>query len=243
MESLTNDPVILDAIEHHHIEFEAESPTQRIRPNKIHFSPEEIAIIDAEIAKLVSKEILTLVNYTPDSFISNIFIRPKKDGTHRMILNLKPLSEFVDYHHFKMDTFRTALKLIRPGCFMASVDLKDAYYSIPIAEEDRKFLMFEWKGKYHQFTCLPNGLSSAPRIFTKILKPIYAHLRSNGHTCMGHIDDSLLIGQTFHLCQQNIMDTVTLFTKLGFTVHPVKSVLQPQQKKDFWGVLCSTVSL
>ena len=93
--SLTNDPVILDAIKHHHIEFEAESPTQRIRPNKIHFSPEEIAIIDAEIAKLVSKEILTLVNYTPDSFIANIFIRPKKDGTHRMILNLKPLNEFV----------------------------------------------------------------------------------------------------------------------------------------------------
>ena len=65
-ESLTNDPVILDAIKHHHIEFEAESPTQRIKPNKIHFSPEEIAIIDAEIAKLMSKEILTLVNYTPD---------------------------------------------------------------------------------------------------------------------------------------------------------------------------------
>ena len=242
-ESLTNDPVILDAIKHHHIEFEAESPTQRIRPNKIHFSPEEIAIIDAEIAKLVSKEILTLVNYTPDSFISNIFIRPKKDGTHRMILNLKPLNEFVDYHHFKMDTFRTALKLIRPGCFMASVDLKDAYYSIPIAEEDRTFLMFEWKGKYHQFTCLPNGLSSAPRIFTKILKPVYAQLRSNGHTCMGHIDDSLLIGQTFHLCQQNIMDTVTLFTKLGFTVHPVKSVLQPQQKIDFLGFVLNSITM
>ena len=242
-ESLTNDPVILDAIKHHHIEFEAESPTQRIRPNKIHFSPEEIAIIDAEIAKLVSKEILTLVNYTPDSFISNIFIRPKKDGTHRVILNLKPLNEFVDYHHFKMDTFRTALKLIRPGCFMASADLKVAYYSIPIAEEDRKFLMFEWKGKYHQFTCLPDGLSSAPRIFTKILKPVYAHLRSNGHTCMGHIDDSLLIGQTFHLCQQNIMDTVTLFTKLGFTVHPVKSVLQPQQKIDFLGFVLNSITM
>ena len=82
-----------------------------------------------------------------------------------MIFNLKPLNKFVDYHHFKMNTFRTALKLIRPGCFMASVDFKDAYYSIPIAEEDRKLLMFQWKGKYYQFTCLPNGLSSAPRGF------------------------------------------------------------------------------
>ena len=95
-ESLTNDPIILDAIKHQHLEFEAEFPTQMARPNKIHFSPAEITLIDAEIAKLLSKEILTLVN---------IFIRPKTDGTHRMILLLKPLNEVVDYHHFKMDTY------------------------------------------------------------------------------------------------------------------------------------------
>ena len=94
---------------------------------------------------------------------------------------------------------------------MASVDLKDAYYSIPIAEEDRKFLMFEWKGKYYQFTCLPNGLSSTPRIFKKILKPVYGHLRSYGHTCMGHIDDSLLIGQTFYSCQRNVLFCFVFF--------------------------------
>ena len=110
----------------------------------------------------------------------------KKDSTHRIIVNFKPLNEFVDYHYFKMDTFRTALKLIWPVCFLASVDLKDAYYSISIAEEDRKFLMFEWKGKHYQFTCLHNSLSSAPRIFTKILMWVYAHLRSNRHTYGAH---------------------------------------------------------
>ena len=165
-ESLTNDPFILDAIKHHHIQFEAEYPTQTVQPNKINFSAAEIMTIDAEIAKLITKEVLQVTNRVPDCFISNIFIRPKKDRAFRMILNLKPLSEFVDYHHIKMNTFRTALKLIRPGCFMASVDLTEAYYSIPIAEEDRKLLRFQWKGKYYQFTCLPNGLSSAPRIFT-----------------------------------------------------------------------------
>ena len=242
-ESLTNDPVILDAIKHHHKEFEAEYPTQTVRPNKIHFSTAEIRIIDEEIAKLMSKEVLELANHVPDSFISNVFIGPKKDGTFRMILNLKPLNEFVDYHHFEMDTFRTALKLIRPGCFMGSVDLKDAYYSIPIAEEDRKFFMFQWKGEYYQFTCQPNGLSSAPRIFTKILKPVYAHLSSIGRTCMGHIDDSLLVGQSFNSCHRNVGDTVRLFTHLGFTDHPVKSVLQPQQKIDFLGFVLDSVTM
>ena len=233
----------MDAIKYHHIEFDAEYPTQTVKPSKINFSAAEIMSIDAEIAKLVSKEVLQVTTRVPDGFISNIFIRPKKDGAFRMILNLKPLNKFVDYHHFKMDTFRTALKLIRPGCFMASVDLKDAYYSIPIAEEERKLLMFQWKGKYYQFTCLPNGLSSAPRIFTKILKPVYARLRSIGHTCMGHIDDSLLVGQSFDSCHRNIADTVCLFTNLGFTIHPVKSVLQPQQKIDFLGFVLDSSTM
>ena len=242
-ESLTNEPFILAAIKDHHIEFEAEYPTQTVQPNKINFSGAEIMTIDAEIAKLITKEVLQVTNRVPDGFISNIFIRPKKDGASRMILSLKPLNKFVDYHYFKMDTFRSALKLVRPGCFMASVDLKAAYYSIPIAEEDRKLLMFQWKGKYYQFTCLPNGLLSAPRIYTKILKPVYALLRSIGHTCMGHIDDSLLVGQSFNSRHRKIADTVSLFTNLGFTIHPVKSVLQPQRKIDFLGFVLDSITM
>ena len=78
-------------------------------------------------------------------------MRPKKDGSYRMILNLKPLNEFVSYYHFKMDTIHIALKLTRPGCFMASVDLKDAFYSVPVAKEDRKYLKFEWQGSYYEY--------------------------------------------------------------------------------------------
>jgi hypothetical protein len=69
--------------------------------------------------------------------LSPIFITPKKDGTSRVIFNLKALNQFVSYHHFKMDTLDTAITLMRPGCFMTSIDLKDAYYSIPIALEHK----------------------------------------------------------------------------------------------------------
>ena len=137
-----------------------------------------------------------------------------------------------------------ALKLIQAGCFMASVDLKDAYYSIPVHPEHRKYLMFKWEGQYYQFTCLPNGLSSAPRVFTKILKPVYSHLRSIGHICMGHIDDSLLlVAYSLGSCRKNIYDTVNLFTLLGFTIHPVKSVLEPTQTIQFLGFVIDSVAM
>ena len=82
-----------------------------------------------------------------------------------------------------MDTFQTALTLVCPGCFMTSVELKDAYCSVPVAKEDRKYLQFEWQGSYYEYACLPNGLACAPRLFTKILKPVYSHIRLMGHIC------------------------------------------------------------
>ena len=160
-----------------------------------------------------------------------------------MILNLNPLSEVVDYHYFKIDTFQTSLKLIQPGCFMASVDLKDAYYSIPVHPEHKKYLMFEWEGQSCQFTCLPNGLSCAPRVFTNILKPVYSHLRSIGHICTRHIDDSLFVAYSLGSCHKKIYDTVNLFTLFGFTIHPVKSVLEPTQTIQFLGFVIDSVAL
>ena len=45
-------------------------------------------------------------DHDPGEFISPIFVRPKKDGTTRMILNLQSLNEHVVYLHF---TFKMPL--------------------------------------------------------------------------------------------------------------------------------------
>ena len=49
-----------------------------------------------------------------------------------MTLNLKELNEFIEYHHFKMDHFEKVLKLVKPGMFFASTDIRHAYYSVYI---------------------------------------------------------------------------------------------------------------
>ena len=77
---------------------------------------------------------------------AQIFTRPKNDGCHRLILNLKRFNEYIVYHHFKMDSLQSAVQLMKPNCWMAVLDLKDAYYSVPIATEDRKYLRFEHEG-------------------------------------------------------------------------------------------------
>lgn len=110
---------------------------------------------------------------------------------------------------------------------MASFELKDAFYLVPIAKEHRKYLRFYWQGLLYQYTCMLNGLSSAPWIVTKLLKPVYSTLRQNGHLDVGYIDDSYLQGKDAKECMLNICAAQTLFTRLGFVINMEKSSLIP----------------
>ena len=199
----------------------------------------ERKIIHSEIQKLAGKKILSVspCEARTDQILSPIFTRPKKDGSHRMILNLKNLNQDIECHHFKMDTLLTALTLITPGCYMASIDLKDAYYSVPIDEQNKKFLCFMWDRQLWQFDCLPNGLALAPRKFTKLLKPVFAHLRQQGHISTAFLDDFLLLAESELACVDNIQATVQLLRSLGFIVHPDKSVLIPSQTIQYLRVI------
>ena len=117
-------------------------------------SPQEAYHVDSQIGKFLQKGIIVASSHEQGEFISNIFLQPKKHRSFRMILNLKELNKFVQYHHFKMESIHTCTQLMRPGRYMTSIDLQDAYYLIPIDTEHQKYLKFMWRGKLYHFTCL-----------------------------------------------------------------------------------------
>ncbi len=192
---------------------------------------------------MIAKGVIAHSEFEHGQFVSNIFTRPKRDGGFRMILNLSILNKYVTYQHFKMDTFANALTLLSPGDYMASVDLKDAYYTVPIADQDTKYLKFLWQGQLYKFLALPNGLTSGPRLFTKILKPPFSYLRSKGHVLMGYIDDIICINTTKEKTADTVRETSKILTELGFIVHPEKSVFTPQQEITFLGFVINTQSM
>ena len=163
-------------------------------------SEKETALIESEIQKFISKGVITVVPPSDNEFISNILLVPKKTGDFRPVINLKPLNQFMQKIHFKMENIRMDLNCISVGDFMISLDLKDAYFSIPIFRSHRKYLRFKWDAKRYEFSCLPSGYSQAPRVFTKIFKPVMAYSRFLGFRVVVFIDDLLLIASSSEEC-------------------------------------------
>ena len=83
-QTLTSDHWILDVVRGYKIEFDT-FPCQQKLPNPINLNLEESEIIRNEIEKLWMKGVLTNAKPDPENYISNIFIRPKSDGSHRLI--------------------------------------------------------------------------------------------------------------------------------------------------------------
>ena len=66
-----------------------------------------------------------------------------------------------------MKSIKNVLNVIKKDALMASIDLKDVFYSVPVAAHYQKYLTF-FVYKYLKFTCMPYGYGPAMRIFTKI---------------------------------------------------------------------------
>ena len=68
-------------------------------PKPFRLSLEESDFVSLEIDKFLEKSIIEEVEESSGQVISNIFLRPKKDGGHRFILDLTWVNLHVQYEH------------------------------------------------------------------------------------------------------------------------------------------------
>jgi len=87
----------------------------------------------------------------------------------------------------------------------------------------------------YEFQSLPFSLSSAPRVFTKLLKPVLARLRHQGMRLIMYLDNMLVMAQTREELESHLSQIMSLLELLGFVVNREKSQLIPTQLTQYLG--------
>ena len=241
-EKITQDSWVLDTVSGYSIPF-LHTPQQSSCPPS-HTSEEERFFIDAEIQSLLQVGAIREYQSIPQgAFFSTLFTVPKKGGGRRPIINLKYLNSFLPHLHFKMEGLSTVRDIITRGDYMFKLDLKDAYFMFPVAEQHQKYLSFQWETKFFHFTCLPFGLSTAPWTFTKVTRPVVQFLRARGVRMVIYLDDMLF----FHQQKEGLLEirglALDLLEDLGFLVNYEKSELSPVQNINFLGFMIDSLEM
>ena len=165
----------------------------------------------------------------------------------RLVLDVSRLNDFIVPLRFRMTSVAQVRLTLRPGCWLASLDLRDAYWHVPIHPRYRPFLAFVARGQVFQFRVLPFGLNIAPRVFTKILQPVRSLLCDQGVQVLMYLDDWLIIAPSQVECASMLQTTLRLGAAMGLSFNLPKSHLHPSQRLQWlglvWDTPSSTVSL
>ncbi|XP_069613359.1 uncharacterized protein [Ranitomeya imitator] len=138
-----------------------------------------------------------------------------------------------------MESVKTAIKLLFHHCFMVVLDLKDAYYHVPIHIDHQRFLRvavsLAGTVEHFQYQALPFGVAVAPRVFTKIMVEVMAHLHEQDILIVPYLDDLLIVGHSESHCSDQLQKVMDALHKLGWMINIKKSRLQPLKVQEFLG--------
>ncbi len=206
------------------------------------------AFVTKTILELLSshriKEVLSLSYVT-----SPLSVVCQSSNKKRLILDLSQLNKYVQKDHFKIDDWKIGLQFFDSNALLFSFDLKSGYHHVDIAPQYHKYLGFSWcidgLQRHFEFTVLPFGLTSAPFIFTKIMKPMVTHWRSCGILVALYLDDGFVVVPRANLSQENHLKLATEVSahvrsdllNAGFIYNINKSVWVPTPSITWLGMI------
>ena len=175
-----------------------------------------------------------------------MFVVPKHTGDLQPILNQKHFNHYMHIPSFKIPTLKHVWQLIQHGYYAFSIDLQDAYLHVPIVKQHHCFLCFVWCNVPYQWKVLPFGLTTAPRVFMSLTKPILFLCHRKGLHIVIYLDDILVLICSKRAGKRAHLFLCSLLVHLGLHINFSKPDLCLSDLYFLelcWNTVCMSVSL
>jgi hypothetical protein len=153
-------------------------------------SPEDYRFASAEMnrwtANGFAQEITESEARRIGQVVSAFVVRGSKPS---VIVDYTAQNEMLETKTFKMETLVDLAPQLRPNDALIKADIRDAYYHLRLRASDQDKLLFRIAGRFIRPLALNCGLSAAPLLFTKFLRPVIQELRRLGHRIISYLDD------------------------------------------------------
>ena len=227
---------ILHVIEHgYSIPFISVPPAVHLSNNRSALAHSDFVV--SEIFNLISTGRVMEVFEKPAVINPlTVSVEPTKK---RLILDCRHINKYIFKEHVKFDDWKVMLDYVRKGGYMFKFDIKQGYHHIEINSEHTTFLGFSWVidgvERYFVYLVLAFGISSAPRIFTKVMRCLIKYWRSRAIKIACYIDDGAGFEEDKGLASWKSDFVRESLLRSGFVANIPKSVWDPVQSLVWLG--------
>uniref|UniRef100_A0A8C6U8M0 ribonuclease H n=1 Tax=Neogobius melanostomus TaxID=47308 RepID=A0A8C6U8M0_9GOBI len=149
---------------------------------------------------------------------------PKPDGTFRPAHDLRKVNEVTTTPLLPVPDPHKCLSVLTPEMkYFTVIDLKHAFFTIPLAEECRYQFAFTYGGVKLQYKVLPQGHRNSPGIFNKVLKDCLSPIKVlSGAVILQYVDDVLIGARSAKDCLDVTAAVLSRLLECGFKVSKTK---------------------
>jgi len=145
------------------------STTCRLRPR----SPKENKWIEAQIEEMLKNGV---IEKSKSPYIANVVVVRKKDGDgegmDQLYINFGPLNKKTIPDRYPLPIIKEIIRLFE-GCeYYMAIDLKAAYWQVPVRPQDREKTVFRINSGHYQFKVMPFELNNALATFQRLMNEI-----------------------------------------------------------------------
>lgn len=168
----------------------------------------------------------------------------KKDGTKRYCQDYRGLNDNTQGYPYRSECIDRLLESATEHKFYSSFDLKDAYHTVLIHPDHRKYTAFEALGRIFQWNVMPFGPKQAPGIWSAYVNKVFGslHLREDLRKEFGpieHVSKWLGVYMDDLLISTNTMEEMRRYNSIvlraceiqGFTVNWKKKRTTPDHNQ------------
>ena len=218
-----------------------ESPVESFSKNNAS-ALNNMDFVEEAVLELVKSNRVVQTPFKP-WVVSPLSVSTNKSGKKRLILDLRILNKLLWKQKMRFEDWKIAVEYFEKDSFCFKFDLSKGYHHINIFPGHQTFLGFSIKGKYYCFTVLPFGLSSAPFVFSKVLREMVKYWRSNSIKIVMFLDDGWGTNSNRQMCSADACFVRNSLEEAGFVINYDKSIWEPVQKLEWLGLFWDSEQL
>ena len=170
-------------------------------------------------------------------FAQPIVLVRKKDKSLRLCIDYRLLNKRTIKDNFPLPRIEDTLDALYGARFFTLFDLKNGYWQIEMAEEDKAKTAFTTPLGFFECNRMPFGLTNAPATFQRLMERCIGDL--NLKQCLVYLDDIIIYSSTFEEHLERMESVLKRLRSFNLKLKPTKCHLFKSQVNYLGHVISS----
>lgn len=220
------------------VEHEIKTNSPPIKQRYYPVSPAMQQLINKEIDKMLE---LDVIEKSDSGWSSPIIMVPKGDNTYRFCVDFRKLNSVTEKNAYPLPYINSILDRLGNARYLSSLDIKSAYWQIPLAKESRKYTAFTIPGRglFH-FKRLAFGLSNAPATFQELVDRVFGPELEP--FLFKYLDDFIIVTPDFETHIHILKEIFKRLKRVGLALNKEKCIFCRDELK-YLGYVVNRVGL